>query len=71
MQPAFAGTIELGSALAVQPDGTLVAVTFRTTITGFEGTITAEAVLATATADRTVVDHRRTVEVLTSRLETE
>jgi len=37
------------------PAGALVAVTFRTT----------------ATADRTVVDHRRTVEVLTSRLETE
>jgi len=28
-------------------------------------------VLATATPDRTVADHQRTVEVLTSRLETE
>ena len=46
-------------------------VTFRTIVTGFEGTITAAAVLATATPDRTVADHQRTVEVLTSRLETE
>ena len=45
--------------------------TFRATVTGFEGTITAAAVIAEATPDRTVVDHRRSVEVLTSRLETD
>jgi hypothetical protein len=42
----------------------------RTIVTGFEGTITAAALLATATPDRSVADHQRTV-VLTSRLETE
>jgi hypothetical protein len=50
--------------------GVRVTGTFRATVAGFEGTITA-AVLAAATPDRTVVDHRRSVEVLTGRLGTE
>ena len=51
--------------------GAQVTATFRTTVTGFEGTITAAAAIAAASPDRSVGDHRRTVEVLTTRLETE
>jgi len=53
------------------PAGGEATVAFRTTVTGFEGAIDVNAVLTAATPDRNRGDNDRSVQVLTSRLETE
>ncbi len=57
--------------LGTVPAGGEVTVTFRTTVTGFEGAIDVNAVLTAATPDRAGGDNERNVQVLTSRLATE
>ncbi len=57
--------------LKTVPAGGEVTVTFRTTVTGFEGAIDVNAVLTAATPDRDGSDNDRSVQVLTSPLATQ
>jgi len=68
LEPSRIRAVVLIGTIAV---GAQVTVTFQTSVTGFEGTITAAGVIAAATPDPSPSDHQRTVEVLTTRLETE